>query len=79
MRDAISLVFKLLVMFCGVQNTVAEVGRFEYVVDCSACYSTPIQGVDVYTCKARCEVQGECQNRNNNIPCGQQIRMILIN
>ena len=60
MKDVLPFVIKLLVMLCGVQATAADIGRFDYMVDCSACYSTPIQWVDANTCKVRCEVQGEC-------------------
>ena len=37
----------------------SEIGRFNYVVDCSACYSLPVQNVDSYSCKVRCDINGK--------------------
>ena len=34
-----------------------EIG--DYIVDCSACNSVPVQGVSSYSCTVRCEAQGE--------------------
>ena len=33
-----------------------EIG--DYIVDCSACNSVPVQGVKAYSCNVRCEAQG---------------------
>ena len=33
-----------------------EIG--DYIVDCSACNSVPVQGVGSFSCKVRCEAEG---------------------
>ena len=63
MEDVILFVFKLLIVFSGVQNTAAEVRHLDYVVDCSACQYKAFTGIDSYSCSVRCEVQGEYQMR----------------
>ena len=30
----------------------------DYIVDCAACNSVPVEGVSSYSCKVRCGVQG---------------------
>ena len=36
-----------------------EIG--DYIVDCSACNSVLVQGISSYSCKVRCDLQGEYQ------------------
>ena len=50
----------LTIVFLGiVYSAKAEISKLDYMVDCSACYGTPPGTLDSYTCKIRCEVQGE--------------------
>ena len=48
----------LLVFLCCVA-LCQTYGIGEYMVDCSACNSVPTQGVKSYSCKVRCQAQGE--------------------
>ena len=32
----------------------------DYIVDCSACNSVPVQGISSYSCKIKCSAEGEC-------------------
>ena len=50
----------LTILFLGiVYFAKAEIAKLDYMVDCSACYGTPPGTIDSYTCKVRCDVQGE--------------------
>ena len=52
----------ILVSFVSIFQVIfCDVGRFDYMVDCSACYAVPIQNIDSYSCKVRCQVGGEYQ------------------
>ena len=55
----LTLPLKLMMAILGFQSLTAEIAKFDYMVDCSACYGTPPGTIDSYTCKVRCEVQGE--------------------
>ena len=48
------VLFLMLILQC---EGTTEIG--DYIVDCSACNSVPVQGVTSYSCKVRCDLQGK--------------------
>ena len=48
--------FLVLVVFSSSEGKT-EIGN--YVVDCSACQFAPLVGLKSYSCKVRCEAEGE--------------------
>ena len=60
-------VFRFWVFIVSVVSPIVESGSdirsLNYVVDCSACYSLPVQNLDSYSCKVRCELNGGCLSK----------------
>ena len=48
------MLFLMLILQC---EGATEIG--DYIVDCSACNSVPVQGVSSYSCKVRCQAEGK--------------------
>ena len=53
------IILRLMMAISDLHRVTAEIAKLDYLVDCSACYGTPPGTIDSYTCKVRCEVQGE--------------------
>ena len=47
----------LIIILISPSEGKTEIG--DYIVDCSACNSVPVQGISSYSCKIRCDLQGE--------------------
>ena len=57
----IGALYGLALFFCMVMSpSEGKTEIADYIVDCSACNSVPVQGVSSYNCKIRCSAEGEC-------------------
>ena len=52
--------FTLVLTGFTLSRIKASPGTFDYMVDCSACQSTPVTNIQSYTCAVRCDVEGKC-------------------
>ena len=50
----VSVLIIILIIRCEGKTEIGD-----YIVDCSVCNSVPVQGISSYSCKVRCDLQGE--------------------
>ena len=52
--------YGLILIVFALSKIKAELGTFDYMVDCSACQFTPMTNIESYSCAVRCGVEGKC-------------------
>ena len=51
--------FASFLILIVLSSSEGKTGIGDYIVDCSACNSVPVHGMKAYSCKVRCEAEGE--------------------